>query len=138
ARIGKLSMKSRVRELVEQGDRLFARRAPLHALWQTMAENFCPIRAEFTTTRAPGDEYASHLMTGRPVLAHRELSNALSAMLRPRGQAWFHARTGDEAINNDAAARQWLDAKADVMRRIIYDPRGQFIRATKQGDHDFT
>ncbi|MDB5600747.1 MAG: hypothetical protein JWN71_2791 [Xanthobacteraceae bacterium] len=131
-------MKSRVRELVEQGDRLFGKRAPLHALWQTMAENFCPIRAEFTTTRALGDEYASHLMTGRPVLAHRDLSNALSAMLRPRGQAWFHARTGDENINNDAGARQWLDAKADVMRRIIYDPRGQFIRATKQGDHDFT
>lgn len=131
-------MKSRVRELVEQGDLLFAKRAPLHQLWQTMAENFCPIRAEFTTTRPLGDEYASHLMTGRPVLAHRDLSNALSAMLRPRGQAWFHARTGDEAINNDAAARQWLDAKADVMRRIIYDPRGQFIRATKQGDHDFT
>jgi hypothetical protein len=72
-------MKSRVRELIEQGDRLFAKRAPLHALWQTMAENFCPIRAEFTTTGALGDEYASHLMTGRPVLAHRDLSNALSS-----------------------------------------------------------
>jgi hypothetical protein len=131
-------MKTRVREIIEQGDRLFSKRQPLLNLWQTMAENFCPIRAEFTTTRQLGDEYASHLMTGRPVLAHRDLSNALSAMLRPRGQAWFHARTANETINNDARARQWLDAKGDVMRRIMYDTRGQFIRATKQGDHDFT
>lgn len=130
-------MKSRVRELVEQGDRLFTKRMPLHALWQTIAENFCPIRADFTTSRQLGDEYASHLMTGRPVLAHRDLGNSLSSMLRPRGTPWFHARTGDEKINNDAAARAWLDNKSDVMRRVMYDQRSQFTRATKQGDHDF-
>lgn len=130
-------MKTRVRELTEQGDKLFSKRSGLLSLWQTMAENFCPIRADFIGERGLGDEFASHLMTGRPVLAHRDLGNALSAMLRPRGQAWFHARTGDEAINNDAGARQWLDAKSDVMRRIMYDQRSQFVRATKQGDHDF-
>lgn len=130
-------MKSRVRDLVEQGDRLFAKRQPLLALWQTMAENFYPMRADFTRARRAGEEFASYLMTGRPVLAHRDLGNALSSMLRPRGQAWFHARTGDETVNNNAAARQWLDAKSDVLRRIMYDPRAQFVRATKQGDNDF-
>jgi len=130
-------MKTRVRDLVEQGDRLFSKRRNLDSLWQTMAENFCPIRADFTVTRPDGDEYASHLMTGRPVLAHRDLGNSLSSMLRPRGQPWFHARTMDEAINNDAAARAWLDNKSDVMRRVMYDQRSQFTRATKQGDHDF-
>lgn len=98
-------MKSRVRDLVEQGDRLFAKRQPLLALWQSMADNFYPMRADFTRQRTGGEEFASHLMTGRPVLAHRDLGNALSSMLRPRGQAWFHARTGEEAVNNDAAAR---------------------------------
>ncbi len=130
-------MKSRVRELAEGGDRLFSKRQPLVSLWQTMAENFYPIRADFTTDRSLGDEFASNLMTGRPVLAHRDLGSSLSAMLRPRGQAWFKARTGDEAINDDAACRQWLDSKADVMRRIMYDKRAQFLRATKQGDNDF-
>lgn len=129
--------KSRVRELVQQGDRLFSKRQPLMSLWQTFAENFYPYRADFITQRALGDEFASNLMTGRPVLAHRDLGNALSSMLRPRGVAWFHARTGDEQINNDATAKQWLDAKSDVMRRAMYDQRSQFIRATKQGDNDF-
>jgi hypothetical protein len=131
-------MKQRVRELVEQGDKLFSKRTPLLSVWQSMAENFYPMRADFTVTRNIGDEFASNLMTGRPVLAHRDLGNALSAMLRPRGSPWFYARTMDEDINEDPEARQWLDAKSDVMRRIMYDQRSQFVRATKQGDNDFT
>lgn len=130
-------MKSRVRDLVQQGDRLFSKRQPILSLWQTMAEQFYPIRADFTTSRSLGEEFASHLMTGRPTLAHRDLGNSLSAMLRPRGTAWFHARTGDEDINNNSTAKEWLDGKSDVLRRAMYDQRAQFIRATKQGDNDF-
>lgn len=131
-------MDERARRIIEQGDRLFSKRAPVLSLWQEIALNFYPIRADFTTTHWLGEEFAAHLMTGRPVLAHRDLGNALSAMLRPRGQAWFHPRTDDERINADASARQWLDAKGDVMRRVMYDRPAGFIRATKQGDNDFT
>jgi hypothetical protein len=130
-------MRQRVRDLIEQSDRLFSKRQPLLSTWQTIAENFCPIRADFTSSRTLGDEFMSHLMTGRPVLAHRDLGNALSSMLRPRGQTWFHARTDDDRVNEDATAKQWLDHKSDTLRRIMYDQRAQFVRATKQGDHDF-
>lgn len=130
-------MRQRVRELAEQGDRLFNKRMPLMSLCQVQAEQFYPIRADFTKKHYLGEEFASNLMTGRPALAHRDLGNSLSAMLRPRGSAWFHARTGDEDVNNDATAKKWLDAKSDVMRRAMYDQRSQFIRATKQGDNDF-
>ena len=130
-------MKGRVRDILQIGDKLFSKRQPLLSVWQTMAENFYPIRADFTTSHVWGDEFASHLMTGRPVLAHRDLGNALSSMLRPRGTPWFYARTGDEEMNDNADVRQWLDDKSDVMRRIMYDQRSQFVRATKQGDNDF-
>lgn len=130
-------MKTRVRDLIAQGDKLFVKRQPLLSVWQTIAENFYPIRADFTSSHTMGDEFASHLMTGRPVMAHRDLGNALSSMLRPRGTPWFHARTGDEDLNDDSDVRQWLDDKTEVMRRIMYDQRSQFVRATKQGDNDF-
>lgn len=130
-------MKQRVRELVEQGDKLYGKRSPLLSMWQSMADNFLPMRADFTTRRHLGDEFASHLMTGRPLLAQRDLGNAISSMLRPRGQTWFHARTGNEAINEDASALHWLDDKTEVMRNIMYDRRAQFLRATKEGDNDF-
>jgi hypothetical protein len=46
--------KSRVRELSQQGDKLFSKRQPLMSLWQTMAENFYPYRADFTTSAPLG------------------------------------------------------------------------------------
>jgi Bacteriophage head to tail connecting protein len=130
-------MKARARELIEQGDRLFSRRAPLLSLWQTTAEQFYPLRADFTAVRSIGEEFASHLMTGRPMLVHRELSNAFSSMLRPRGKVWFRPRSNDERINQDAASRAWLDNLGEVMTRAMYDRPAQFVRATKQGDADF-
>src|SRR5687767_14143432 len=98
-------MKERVRELVTVGDKLFSKRPT--QLWQEMAMNFCPMRADFTADLAADTEFASHLMTGRPTLAHRDLTNAISAMLRPQSKEWFHARTEDEAINEDATCRSW-------------------------------
>lgn len=130
-------MKGRVRELIQQGDRLFAKRTPLDSLWQNIAEQFYPERADFTYKRALGEEFASHLMSGVPVLARRDLANSLSAMLRPRGRPWFHARTDSEKINEDPQARAWLDWATDRQMRVMYDPKAQFVRATKAGDNDF-
>lgn len=132
-----MSITPRVKELVGQGDRLFAARRPLLSVWQTMAENFYPMRADFTTSHTLGDEFASHLMTGRPLLAHRDLGNAISSMLRPRGKPWFRARTHDDTVNEDAGSAAWLDEKTGIMQKLMYDRRSGFVRATKQGDNDF-
>src|SRR3974377_2465967 len=61
-----------------------------------------------TRQRYISEEFASYLMTGRPVLAHRELANALSSILRPRGMDWFQPRTAIDAINNDRGSKEWL------------------------------
>lgn len=131
-------MKQRVQDLIQQGDRLFSKRGSLHTLWQSIADNFYPERADFTRKRVEGDEFASHLMTGAPVLARRDLANSLSSILRPITQPWFFARTDNDDINEDATALKWLDAASDRMRRIMYNPKAQFVRATKQGDNDFS
>jgi len=79
-------MKQRVRDLIEQGDKLFSKRSGLMSFWQDVAENFYPERADFTTTRTMGEDFAAHLMSGYPVLVRRDLANNLSSMLRPRGR----------------------------------------------------
>ena len=86
-------MDARATELIKQGDSLFTNRASLVNLWQEMAENFYPIRADFTTRITPGDDFTAHLSTSYPILAHRDMTNALSAMLRQRGVHWFGVRT---------------------------------------------
>lgn len=130
-------MKEKVRDLIAQGNRLFSRRSPLMSLWQTTAENFYPERADFIRTFSLGDEFAANLMTGAPVLARRDLANNFHAMLRPREKPWFHPRTLDDRINEDAGALKWLDWAGERMRRVMYDRRAQFVRATSEGDHDF-
>ena len=130
-------MKARVKELIEQGERLFSSRIQILSLWQSIAENFYVERADFTTTRSIGQEFAAHLMTGVPAMCRRDLANQIGAMLRPRGQPWFHARTPIEQLNRDPASRQWLDWASDKMRLYMYDTRSGFIRATREGDHDF-
>lgn len=134
---GPVISKSRSRELFEQGQREFQRRAPLLTLWQEMALNFYPMRADFTAAIPMGEEFAAHLMTGRPLLAQRDLGNAISSMLRPRGKQWVHARTMDDKINTDAAARQSLDAISERLLAIFNFEHSAFVRATKQGDNDF-
>lgn len=47
--------------LRELAGNLFDKRGPLMSLWQEIAEQFYPERADFTTTRSVGEDYAAHL-----------------------------------------------------------------------------
>lgn len=130
-------MKTRVRDLMGQGDALFGRRSAAESLWQQIAEQFYPMRADFTREYTESTVWFEGLMTGEPVLAHRELSDQLAAMLRPKGKDWFSITVEDERIAEDSAAKAWLQQKAATMRRIMYDRRSGFHRSVKEGDGDF-
>lgn len=123
-------------DLISQSEQLFGKRSQLLSLWQTIADNFYPERADFTTVRNLGDEFATNLMTSYPILARRDLGNAIGSMLRPTSKAWFHLRAKNhDALDNDS--KRWLEWAEGRMRRAMHDRRSQFARATKEGDHDF-
>jgi hypothetical protein len=106
-------------------------------LWQEIALNFYPERADFTYKRVVGQEFAINLTTSYPILARRDLGNAFGTMLRPTAKPWFHPRPAHEGAKIDIEARRWLEYVEDVQRRAMYDRASQFTRATKEGDHDF-
>ena len=130
-------MKQRARDLIEMGDKLFAQRQSLVSLWQEIADNFYVERADFTKSRHLGADFASHLMSGAPVLARRDLANQFAAMLRPRGKEWFSLTPEDDRMADNRAVADWSKWAAGVMRRAMYDPAARFTRATKEGDNDF-
>lgn len=130
-------MKARVSEVIAIGDALFTQKLPILSLWQTTCEQFYPERSDYTTSRSMGMEFASNLMTGHPVMASRDLANAISAMLRPPGQPWFHARTPTDRINKDVSARIWLDWASEQMRLAMYENTSGWTKAAKEGDRDF-
>lgn len=123
------------KELLSRGRNLFAKKENLDSLHQQIADNFYPERAIFTVTRNLGDEFASHLMTSYPVMARRDLGNSFSAMLRR--DDWFSLRLVDGEDRETIAALRWLEWAGKRMRRIMYERSAMFLRATKEGDHDF-
>lgn len=130
-------MEQRARDLLSIGDALFSSRFDLLSLWQEVAENFYPERADFIAGRSPGEEFASGLMSSYPVVARRELGNLFGSILRPRQTDWFALHAADEAVDDARGPRAWLEYASGVQRRAMYDPVTQFVRATKEGDHDF-
>ncbi len=126
----------RATDLLERGDKLFAARPRLLSLWQEIGQMFYPERADFTVSRVIGDTFADWLMTSYPLVARRDLGNSFSAMLRPTDKYWFEMATM-RPNREDRNARAWFDYARDVMRRAMYARASQFVRATKEGDHDF-
>lgn len=123
--------------LLEQGTQLFSKRSSLLSLWQEIADNFYPERADFTTTRNLGQDFAANLMTSYPVMARRDLGNAINAILRPSGKKWLHVRTAENWDKLGVEARAWLEWAEGRMLRAMNHRTSQFVRATKEGDHDF-
>lgn len=123
------------KELVRIGRVLFTQKQPWDQLCQTIAENFHPLRADFTSPFTLGEDFSEDLMDSFPVMAREQLSNAISATLR-HGE-WFEVKTGFEEIDEDPEVARWLEYATARFRRLIYDRRANFVRATNEADHDY-
>lgn len=128
---------ARAKELIDVGNKLFSKKQSLDSLWQELAHHFYPERADFTQERSLGRDWNDHQLDSHPVMMRRELGNSISSMLRPRNRQWFRTSTLDDDLDKHPPAAQFLDYLTNTMRRQIYQPKTNFIRATKEGDHDF-
>jgi hypothetical protein len=122
------------KKLNELANNLFSKRSSLTSLWQEIADNFYPERADFTYKRSIGTDFAAGLMTTYPSLVRRDLGDQIGAMLRH--EDWFHIATEDER-REDNESKKWLQWATRTMRRAMYDKKSLFTRATKIGDHDY-
>jgi len=130
-----MAMDSRAREVIRIGDAAFAKKAQIDSLHQEIALNFYPERADFTTKRNEGEEFADHLFSSYPVLARRELGNMLGEFLRPGKFMAIHV--DDEDLDEADAERAFLEHLTDIQWRAMSDPAAKLVTATGQTDHDF-
>lgn len=129
-------MDSYARTLIERGNALFGKRSSLLSMWQEVANNFYVERADFTVQRTIGTTFADNLTTSFPLLARRELGDGLGSMLRPKEKEWFFCETTrQDRVDNQG--KKWLEAATQTQRRAMYARASKFVRATKEGDHDF-
>lgn len=130
-------MEQRARDVIKIGDKLFDDKRQLNSLWQEIALNFYPERADFTDKRNIGEEFSDHLFSSYPVLARRELGNMLAASLRPRAQKWFSIHVDDEDLDARDDVRAFLERLSEIQWRAMYDNDAGLVDACSKGDHDF-
>lgn len=126
-----------VDDLERHSGKLFGDKAQLTSLHQEIALHFYPERADFTSVRNLGAEFAEGLVTSYPLIVRRDLGNTFSSMLRPSGKAWFSMSVDEDEEKLGVDERRWLEWATGVQRRAMYDRKSNFVRATKEGDHDF-
>lgn len=127
----------RAEQVNSRGDSLFTSKMVLNSLHQEIADHFYPERADFTIQRYLGNEFAANLTTSYPVLVRRELHSLLSIMLRSEELDWFQA----SVMREDRIGRRekaWLENASQSMKRAMYDPVANLVRALHATDGDFT
>lgn len=127
----------RHRAILAKVEQAFGKKKGMDSLWQHIAEQFYPERAEFTTSKNTGDEFADHLSTSYPLVVRRDLGDSIGGMLRPRGQQWFKVSVNRDPATIDLAGQAFLENATKAQWRAMYDRPAQFTKATKEGDHDY-
>lgn len=125
-----------VKDLIQQGDALFSQRSSLMSLWQEIADNFYPQRADFTSIRTLGEDFAANLNSSYPLVVHRELGGAIGSMTRRKDTEWFKLSV-KRADLLDNAGREWLEGTTEIQRAAMYDIAANFETATSQADMDW-
>jgi hypothetical protein len=128
-------MDTRAKEVIRIGDAAFSRKQQVDSLHQEIALNFYPERADFTTKRNEGEEFADHLFSSYPILAKRELANMLSELLRP--DKFLSIHVDDEELDNGDEERAFLEHLTNIQWRAMSDPAAQLVTAEGQTDHDY-
>ena len=124
------------RELAEREAKAFGRKENLDALWQELALNFYSARADFTSERCLGEEYAIDQFDSEPERCRRDLADARASMLRPDGQEWIKVETRDETLNERPDIARVLDFINGRLRFYLDEPEHGFGRAEKEADND--
>lgn len=134
-------LNSKIKQLVDEGIAIFSKKEQLNTFWQAVANNFYPQRAFFTvSTPFPyGRDFASNLTTSYPLLVARDLANAISSFLRPRGQEWFKMTISNKSREKklDNEGKKFLEWATTQQMNYLYDRKSGFVKATKEGDYDY-
>jgi hypothetical protein len=126
---------TRAQGLCRIGSALHEKKRPYNQLCQDIAENFYPLRADFTTDFTLGTDFAGTVMDSFTINSRETLGNAIDAMLR-QGD-WFKIGTGDEDRDNRAINAIALERATRRYRTILRDRRSMFDRSMKEADHDW-
>jgi hypothetical protein len=127
-----------IKRLAKTADELFNAKLTLHGLWQEIADFTYPERADFTSNRTLGMDFASNLSNSHQLIARRESSTIMSTMMFPKNQIWAHikAEKGDDNDEGVIENNQWLEFATKRMREAMYNFNANLTRALTEACND--
>lgn len=125
-----------VKPILDRLERLEGGRGTWEDHWQDVAEIMLPQRADFTTTRVPGEKRLEKVFDGTPLLAVRGMAAAIDSMVKPKTSRWFSIKPVDDELGDNDEVKAWLEQVEKITFDAIYDRRAGFIQRSGEVDSD--
>lgn len=119
--------------LADRWQGLTRRRGPWMDYWQELAEILLPNRADFTRSRAEGEQRETGIYDGTPRLALRDLASTLDGLIKPKTSNWFDGAVDDD-LGDDDVVKRWHEIVRERMWKAIYRNDARFIQRSGEVD----
>ncbi len=117
---------SRGEEAVKRWERGNTDKMTFMTQWQTNCNYHLPNRSDYLVQKWPGQKRQTYIYDASPVWALEQFASGIHSLLTSASLQWAWLRTYDERLNNDDAARAWLDDASTVMYNIFSGARNNF------------
>ena len=121
-------------ELKSNLTRLKEKRSNWESHWQEVADYMLPRKAEITKERARGDKRSTQIYDATQIHSLELLAASLHGMLTSSANRWFSLRFKEAVLNEDDAAREWLEDSVDKM--YLAFARSNFQQEIFENYHD--
>jgi len=109
------SLRNLAKELKDTLSRLEEKRSTWESHWQEIADLMLPRKAEITKSRSRGDKRSASIYDATAIHSLELLSASLHGTLTSSANRWFSLRFKSNMLNEDDAAKEWLEDSTDKM-----------------------
>lgn len=113
-------------DIIQREEKCRSDRSFWHQAWQDVADLVLPRRASFNRTITKGENVHDKIFDTTAVWANEQLAAGLHGFVTPATQRWLKLSIDDEEVMEKDEVRFWLDAVADKVYSIIYQPETNF------------
>lgn len=125
-----------VKRILDRFNTAKSRRGTWDEHWQDLAEAMHPRRADFTTSKVPGERRTEQMYDSGPMLAARSLASSVEGLLTPKTSKWFGLKAAEEELNGSDTSKSWFDEAEERIFTAIYAPKARFIKAIAEAYMD--
>lgn len=113
-------------EILSREEKARSERMYWNQAWQDVADLVLPRRSAFNRTITKGENVHDKIFDTTAVWANEQLAAGLHGFVTPATQRWLKLSVDDDELMDKDEVRFWLDAVADKVYTIIYQPETNF------------